>query len=120
VKTVKGLPVALLLILAVFSMALHLPAQHLPEQNCAMGMGQSMSCCADCCAKMKSCVRAHKDKTPPATATASQPESIALIAPALQTVRLWTPLPSGATDGPMPEILWESASRLTVLCTFLI
>ena len=118
---VKRLLVAVLLMLAVFSTVIHLPAQCLPAQNCAMAMaGQSMSSCADCCATMKTCVRAHKDKMPPATATAAQPESIALIAPAIQTVRMWTPLPSGTTKRPMPETLRESSSRLAVLCTFLI
>ena len=125
---VKRLPVALLLLLAVFSTTtVNLPAQR-PEQSCAMARpGQSTSCCAggvlsfcDCCAAMKSCVRAEKDKTPPATATAAQPESIALITPAIQTVRMWTPLPSGTADRPVPEILCESPSRLAVLCTFLI
>jgi hypothetical protein len=120
VHGVKGFSVALLLILAVLSTAIHLPARSLPVQRCAMAMpGQPMSC-ADCCAKMKSCVRAQKDKAPPATATSAQPESIALIAPAIQTVRMWTPLPSGTAGWSVPENLCELPSRLALLCTFLI
>ena len=124
---IKRLTVALLLLLAVFSTTVNLPAQR-SEHRCAMARaGQSMSSFAggvlsfcDCCATMESCVRAEKDKTSPATATAAQPESIALIAPAIQTVRVWTPLPSGTADRPTCETLYESPSRLVVLCTFLI
>src|SRR5947209_1472849 len=86
----RRLMIAVLLVLAMFSSPLHLAAQ-----SCALSMPavQKMAC-GDCCAKMKSCMLPRKDQTPPATAPAASQQSIALIAPAVQTVLVQAPVAS--------------------------
>ena len=113
---VKRLTIVLVLVLAVFTAAVRVPAQ-----SCAMPMpaAQKMSCGQDCCAKMKwACVQ--KEQTPPATASTANQQSIALIAPAVQTLLIEAPVTSPKLCRRVVEIAPESPPRLALLCTFLI
>ena len=113
---VKRLAIALVLVLAVFTTAVRLPAQ-----SCALPMpaAQKMSCAQDCCAKMKwACVQ--KEQTPPATASTAIQQSIALIAPAVQTLLVQAPVASPKLDRRITDFAPQSPPRLALLCTFLI
>ena len=112
----KRLTIALVMTLALFCTAVRIPAQ-----ACAMSMPavQTMPC-SDCCAKMKSCVLPQKDQTPPATAASVTQQSIALVAPLVQTVFVYPPVLSAKLDRLSAETLRDSPPRLALLCTFLI
>jgi hypothetical protein len=74
--------IAALVFLAVFTAPFAASAQ-----TCSMTMPvRAMDCSADCCAKMKSCVRPQENPVKPtATATAAQPP-VVMIAPVLHEV----------------------------------
>jgi hypothetical protein len=113
---IKRLTVAVVVMLAVFSAAVRMPAQ-----ACALNMpaAEKMSC-GDCCAKMKSCALPQKDQAPPATASTANQQSIALIAPAVQTLLLQIPVVQSKADRRVADTAPKSSPRQALLCTFLI
>jgi hypothetical protein len=114
---VRRLTIAVVVTLALVSTAVRLPAQ-----SCALSMApeQKMACGTDCCAKMKWCVIPQKEQKPPATAQSENQQSILLVAPAVQTLRVIAPIAFAKADYRVANVTPESLSRLAVLCTFLI
>jgi hypothetical protein len=114
---VRRLSIALVVVLAVLTATVRLPAQ-----ACALNMraGLKAPCTDECCATMKSCVLSQQGQTPPAATSTNAQQSIALIGPPIQSL-----LVQAALSFPVPgklsaNILPDSPPSLAVLCTFLI
>ncbi len=88
---------------------------------CSLAMPTAQTAlCTDCCAKLKSCVLPQQNQTPPAAPGSSVQQSIALIAPAIQSLSLMPVLTLPRPDHSRADIRAGSPPRLAVLCTFLI
>ncbi len=120
-NTMRRLAIVGLVFAALFSSAVRLPAFSCPVASAPIGQ----ACKQHCCKSTACCAESEKNKNnnipaQPATKDGGSVQQVLAMAPVVTPLFLDRPLSIEYPKSAVAEITVQAATRLTVLCTFLI